>query len=163
MDETIKEQWIADLCSGEYVQGQGRLHKIKATYDYSTPQGDKPYTRTVRHEFCCLGVLCEQAVAAGIADRTLIGSEDDGHYAYHPAGTSYSETEEAEEVGANYVPKFIQQWAVLPDENPYVITPDSHVGPYPLYGPTTPLARLNDDVDNPVSFADLARVIERGL
>lgn len=51
MNEEIKAQWIAALRSGEYVQGQGTLHSVD---EYGNSQ------------FCCLGVLCDLAVKAGL-------------------------------------------------------------------------------------------------
>jgi len=42
----IKAQWVAALRSGEYVKGRNHLQKDG--------------------KFCCLGVLCELAVKAGI-------------------------------------------------------------------------------------------------
>lgn len=48
MDQTIKAQWVAALRSGEYEQGRGTLHN------------------PVANEYCCLGVLCDLAVRAGV-------------------------------------------------------------------------------------------------
>ncbi len=48
MDSEIKAQWVAALRSGEYQQGGGSLHN--------------PENNT----HCCLGVLCELAVQAGV-------------------------------------------------------------------------------------------------
>lgn len=39
MNKAVKKAWVAELRSGQYVQGTGRL-------------------RNMRDEFCCLGVLC---------------------------------------------------------------------------------------------------------
>jgi hypothetical protein len=50
MNTQIKERWVEELRNGKYKQGQGNLKAIK--------DGE------VRH--CCLGVLCELAVEAGI-------------------------------------------------------------------------------------------------
>jgi hypothetical protein len=51
MDQAIKAQWTAALRSGEYQQGTGQLRADDAD---GTPW------------FCCLGVLCELAVKAGV-------------------------------------------------------------------------------------------------
>lgn len=48
MNPAIKAQWVAALRSGEYQQGRNFLR---------TDEG-----------FCCLGVLCDLAVKAGVAD-----------------------------------------------------------------------------------------------
>lgn len=47
MDQAIKQEWVAALRSGEYVQGRG-------------------YLRDRHDKFCCLGVLCEIAVKHGV-------------------------------------------------------------------------------------------------
>lgn len=49
MDAAIKEQWVKDLRSGDFQQGQGVLEKDS--------------------EFCCLGVLCYRAAQAGVIER----------------------------------------------------------------------------------------------
>lgn len=43
MKEDIKDRWVANLTSGEYIQGEGQL-------------------RDESGKFCCLGVLCDMAV-----------------------------------------------------------------------------------------------------
>lgn len=50
VNKQVIRQWVADLRSGEYQQGRGGLCVI---------QGDDRW-------FCCLGVLMEQAVKAGV-------------------------------------------------------------------------------------------------
>jgi len=54
MNPEIKAQWVADLRSGEFEQGQNYLN--------------------VDGKLCCLGVLCEQAVKTGVID-----SHDNGY------------------------------------------------------------------------------------
>lgn len=49
MNPEIKAQWVAALRSGEYRQGRGALN--------------------ANEEYCCLGVLCDLAYKAGIAER----------------------------------------------------------------------------------------------
>ncbi len=51
MNENIKIKWIDALRSGEYAQGKSALH---------TKPTEGPET------FCCLGVLCDLAVKAGV-------------------------------------------------------------------------------------------------
>ena len=53
MNQEIKAQWVQALRSGEYEQGKSALHIIS---------GDG------KHTYCCLGVLCELAVKAGVAE-----------------------------------------------------------------------------------------------
>lgn len=61
MDQTIKEQWVAELRSGNLLQGVGFLH-----------QGDM---------YCCLGVLCK------IAEEQGATASNENHY--NPGVISY--------------------------------------------------------------------------
>jgi len=71
MDNTAKSQWLEKLRSGEYAQGRGRLRSSSNTY-------------------CCLGVLAEVAVEAGILSPAVEipeATEDyhfDGYFCYLP-------------------------------------------------------------------------------
>lgn len=49
MNKEIQRQWVAALRSGEYKQGHGVLES--------------------NGRFCCLGVLCDLAVKAGVVKR----------------------------------------------------------------------------------------------
>lgn len=53
MNKQVKREWIKALRSGEYVQTTGLLVRVEK-------EGDS---------FCCLGVLCELAVQAGVVPR----------------------------------------------------------------------------------------------
>ena len=55
MKKDIKDEWVRRLRSGDYEQGQGYLRF-----------GDK---------YCCLGVLCDMAVEAGVIEETHGPSE----------------------------------------------------------------------------------------
>lgn len=55
MNPEVKEQWLAALRSGEYVQGKNYL----AAPDINAPG---------EHVFCCLGVLTQLAVDEGVVD-----------------------------------------------------------------------------------------------
>lgn len=78
MNQEIKRQWIDALTSGKYKQG---YHQLK-TFD----------------GFCCLGVLCELAVEAGIINKL-----DEGYISEH--GYSYQ-----------FLPREVMAWAELDDE-----------------------------------------------
>lgn len=54
MNPEVKTEWLRALSSGEYVQAVGSLHEVGT-------EGDDRY--------CCLGVLCELAVKAGVTKR----------------------------------------------------------------------------------------------
>lgn len=55
MKKQIKDEWVRRLRSGDYEQGSGYLH-FQDTY-------------------CCLGVLCDMAVEAGVIEETYRPSE----------------------------------------------------------------------------------------
>ena len=138
MVESIKTEWLDDLRSGNFHQGSGKLHTATRNED-----------GTERHEFCCLGVLCERAVAAGIVERVDVSDEyaageDHTVYAYTPtegpnAGVPYP----------HYPPPAVAAWAGLPagDTNPYV---DTDTG-------RRVIANVNDEG---TTFTDLADMIE---
>ncbi len=56
MKKKVKDRWIADLRSGWYKQGRNNLR--------------------YKDKFCCLGVLCEQAVRDGVTFRTDEGGAE---------------------------------------------------------------------------------------
>jgi hypothetical protein len=62
MNQEVKPLWLAALRSGQYPQGQSTLRK---RYPDEGPD-----------TFCCLGVLCELAVAAGIIPAPRVDPED---------------------------------------------------------------------------------------
>lgn len=64
--------------------------------------------------YCCLGVLCEQAVAAGIAERVLHPSGD-GRVGYRRAGSS-------DPPAYNVLPLAVAAWAGLDDEVDPIVT-----------------------------------------
>jgi hypothetical protein len=126
----IKEQWTAALESGDYAQGKSEL-------------------RTAEDSYCCLGVLCDLAVQAGIAKwerRNFHGSDVQVWFAAPVSG-------DAQDSDSTFLPKFVKEWAGLDDTNPTV--PD----------PTEPdhksgLAMLNDDG---VPFTKIADRIKEHL
>lgn len=136
MDSVIKGQWLDDLRSGDFRQGKGTLHRVKRDDEGK-----------IVHEFCCLGVLCEQAVAAGVADRVLEGDDDNGRYRYYAAGTHHLETGES-----NYLPEVVRTWAGIDTYSPRVVHPEDGTDR------KIALADLNDSYDK--TFADIATVIE---
>jgi hypothetical protein len=128
VDQAIKEQWVADLTSGEYEQGRGHL--------------------CVNGKYCCLGVLCEQAVKAGVVTREVRLNYNGDSVVYY-----------AEE--SLILPAAVQMWAGVDSENPYVNTcVKSHT-----------LATLNDGevADSngpeipPLPFTEIAQLIDAQL
>jgi hypothetical protein len=74
MNKQEKDEWIAALRSGDFVQGYGRLND--------------------HNKYCCLGVKCELDVRAGrhgikdiidIAGIVLYGIEDDAIQGFTPS------------------------------------------------------------------------------
>ena len=119
MKQEIKERWVEALRSGKYEQGTGTL---------TTGSG----------RYCCLGVLCDLAVADGaIEPPTLVEAGDDGdRLAYR------NETE--------HLPRAVQLWAGLDQDSPEVHDPDEDYW--------KELVGLNDDVG--LTFHEIADLIE---
>lgn len=122
MNAEIKAQWVTDLRSGEFKQGTGYLN--------------------ADGKLCCLGVLCEQAVRAGV-----IGSG---------GGNGIIRYDGKEDI----LPKLVRVWAGLPDggdnpNNPHVIVDHEKVS----------LAELNDGENgwDPHTFGQIADIIEEQL
>ncbi len=79
MNPIIKAEWLTALRSGRYPKGKGRL---------VTDNGGKK-------TYCCLGVLCELAVEAGIIDGVPRTRVNDGSIT--PVGV--------------YLPDNVAEWA----------------------------------------------------
>ena len=114
MNPGIRAQWTAALRSGKYEQGTASLRS-----------GNK---------FCCLGVLCDLAVKAGV----LTGEPGEAGCAWYYHGA------------IDYLPEAVTEWAGLQDINQLAGDP----------GATEPLAVLNDDFA--WDFAQIADVIDGG-
>lgn len=98
MKAEIKYRWVNALTSGDYQQGNRRLHTVQDGV----------------HKFCCLGVLCEIAVQDGIVNRFFEGSQK--CYSYRSAS------------GENYphigvLPNSVGRWAGLYSANPQIVLP----------------------------------------
>jgi hypothetical protein len=123
MNQEIKAQWVAALRSGEYTQGKEAL-------------------RNDEGGFCCLGVLCELAIAAGVCAPAVYNN---GYNLWEYEGASST------------LPYSVMRWADLSSDNPPV--QDSC------------LAELNDGewdtdtgaVDNGMDFNEIADIIEEHL
>lgn len=129
MNPEIKAKWLAALRSGEYKQGRNRLR----TNVPGAPQ------------YCCLGVLCELAVEAGVVDRTdpelpVSGLARVGYYG------------RAEDISHVLPPASVVKWAGLAQD-------DGAFRPSDRSAPVT-LASLNDRGE---TFEYIARVIEENF
>lgn len=127
MNPDVRRTWVAALRSGEYAQASGKLTRLRE-------DGSRAH--------CCLGVLCELAVEAGV----LAPGVDAG----------LRVVEYGARGAFNYLPAEVVTWAQLDDANPTVGVPLIHVdGRY-----TRTLSALNDQG---TSFADIADLIEEQL
>ncbi len=119
MNPEVKAAWTQALRSGEYIQGVGHL----------VEDG----------KYCCLGVLCDLAVKAGIV------TEQGGHF------TTVTQDDGSYDEDNCYLPRSVQTWAGLNSRNPEVT----------LNGLNRPLAALNDS--RGVDFQGIADLIENRL
>lgn len=127
----VAKQWVETLRSGKYKQGHLGLETIDS--------------KTGEHSFCCLGVLCDLAVKAGVITRAdgprTITSE--GNLAVHFGRKDRSTAA---------LPPAVQEWAGL-------ATPAGrfdHGAKFDVRGSYSLMA-LND---TGMSFNDIANVIE---
>lgn len=91
--------WVAALRSGEYTQGQATLaHRLAG--------GDAPGLV----KYCCLGVACELAKAAGIVRSENMPNGD----------TQYTSVENPDDTGSDVLPLDVGRWLGISNEhNPY--------------------------------------------
>lgn len=89
MKESVKQEWVAALRSGHYMQGHG-------------------YLRDRDGGHCCLGVLCEIAVKHGVIPPAEI----------RPGDTVYSYICRDEGYDDIYLPEQVRDWAGLDSCNP---------------------------------------------
>lgn len=121
MNPEIKKQWLEALRSGTYVQGRDRL-------------------RTVDNKFCCLGVLSDLAVEAGVGQWEGLYFHDD----------SDDEDGYKDRSMANLTAGVIA-WAGVPGEDPVIDSPSSRY---------STAAGQND---RGASFEEIADMIEANL
>jgi len=83
VNEDVKRQWVAALRSGKYEQGRQRLEKDG--------------------RFCCLGVLCDLAVKAGVVERV--------HGEYEHGVVGFARPSDPEGPNASTPPWAVVKWA----------------------------------------------------
>lgn len=108
MNPEIKNAWIENLLSGKFEQGQQVLHNEE------------------NDTYCCLGVLCEMAVDAGVVTGVAV-TRTNGVQA-----TKYDKE-------STVLPTSVMEWAGIEQENP-----DTPIGGT-YAGRGLSLAELNDD------------------
>lgn len=99
MDTQEFEAWVGDLGSGKFPKG---------SYALRSKDPD-----TGEEKFCCLGVLCERARAAGIVERTgrTVGDNGQVKYGYRAKGSDHTPE-------YNILPPVVRDWAGLWACNP---------------------------------------------
>lgn len=133
MNTDVRDAWVAALRSGEYVRGTGLLHARDAS-------GVERY--------CCLGVLCALAEAAGVVSR----SEDDASVGDQQVRSIATVTSYGAATSYKFPPHEVLAWSGLPLSNPSVTDAD---------GEETTLVLMNDVQQE--SFTAIAAAIERSL
>jgi hypothetical protein len=123
----VRDLWTAALRSGRYEQTTGKLTRLDD--DDGQPMA-----------CCCLGVLCEVALEAGV-ELNLFSSE---------YGTRYYDHED------NFLPDRVRNWAGLNTGDPEVTR--TRVDDTPV---TSSLSFVNDEVR--LSFERIADLIEEQL
>lgn len=134
MRDDIKAKWVAALRSGDYEQGR----------NYLQSEG----------KFCCLGVLCEVAVAEGLDLRpidTIATKVVDGRMIEQPA-IAYVASSGDEDRFA-FPPREVYEWADIDFNAELHASPTVISSNYEIE-----LAELNDSGKH--TFADIADLIE---
>ena len=113
VNREVIEEWATALESGEYPQTRGALRRVR-------PYGDQPAG------FCCLGVLTELAVKAGVTEAAR--QNRDGTVSYR---NSWDENDPGLEMAQ--LPEIVRVWAGLPLADPtvsYLYTPEQVQGEF---------------------------------
>lgn len=117
MNKEIKDIWCSALRSGDYPQSAGDLRN--------------------KYGYCCLGVLCDLAVQAGVIDEPVVRGNDYPVWLYDGK--------------VSYLPVPVMDWAGVHESDPLVTDKN---------GALRTLAVLND---YPNDFRYIADVIEASL
>lgn len=125
MNPDVRATWVAALRSDRFRQGTGRLTRLD---------------EDGRAAHCCLGVLCELAVEAGVPVEVSERRWRDDE----PRERDYDGQD-------NYPPSSVLDWAGLDERNPRVV----------YQGSPLSLSDLNDSVE--LSFRGIADLVEEQL
>jgi hypothetical protein len=137
MRPEVKEKWLNALRSGEYQQGSDALKITSSEAD------DAPA------EYCCLGVLCDLAVKAGVIDEPVYDVTRDWVYG------------DDKETSWTSLPETVSRWAGLVSEDGYDISDPYVRVPHPRGGEVSrSLSSINDSGK---TFEDIAQIIEEQL
>lgn len=127
MKAHVKALWVTALRSGEYGQADGSLREVDT------------------NNFCCLGVLCDVAVKAGVPVEVRV-QDDRVTYDGEP----------------DFLPESVREWAGLDDANPRVRYMASNGLGNPVEMVET-LSSVNDDYENDGTFGCIPDLIEAQL
>lgn len=127
MDPEIRAKWTAKLRSDEFEQGVNRLN-------YIDPKDG-------RRKNCCLGVLCELAVDAGV----VMTSEEGRCIAYGVYANATS------------LPEEVMEWCGLGSDDPILFK-----RPYADGSGGTPITCAAANDDEHLTFAQIADLIDGG-
>jgi hypothetical protein len=138
MNPEIKARWVAWLRANADKQARGRLQRITAT------NNDNGIG------FCCLGGLCEIAVADGIIGRKIIDPRNIDPWVEHGSQlvVSYGANRDW---NANSLPEDVVNWAGLHSMDPALV----------VAGERHPLTNINDILR--LNFRQIADLIEQQL
>lgn len=135
MNPEVKAKWVAALRSGKYDQGRGQLR---------SPDG----------YFCCLGVLCELAVAENVTNLIKVNQDYPDYLVGSFFAYYYGEQKDQE-----VPPIEVRKWAGFNHNE----LPDLRVDDEEAYGgeSMTEIVTLNDEEG--YTFEQLADLIEEQL
>jgi hypothetical protein len=102
MSANVRDAWIAKLRSGEVAQGDGMLH-------WRPPAEDDP------PHLCCLGVLCELAVEAGVVTRVVEESRSSVGTRVGYVAVGSDADDDDDDVEYAVLPPAVVDWAGLRD------------------------------------------------
>lgn len=137
MNPEVKEAWCQALESGEYRQGEGYLRLVTPAKGSERTPG-----------YCCLGVLCELALKAGIITAEHLDADDPGRHTVVQYGEGWDGS-------CAVLPNVVRDWAGLgSNRTPALVT-------VTVGDEETQLSRLNDSGE--YDFPAIAQVIRECL
>lgn len=132
MKPEIKQEWVAELRSGDYIQGRGNLKTKRTFYD------------DVTIEHCCLGVLCDIAVKHDVIPEPTVSL-----YSYY-----YGSNQDTA-----ILPVEVVNWAGMDEEGPSGGL-EKVVPPKSIDTIQDDIDCLTQANDNGYTFAEIADIIE---
>lgn len=155
MNAEVKALWLDALRSGEYQQTKGRLRR-------DNPIDPEDLDDGYNAGYCCLGVLCDLAVKAGVTQLHEEKPYADSSYEEERNYTVYNYGASKDHRYGSVLPPEVAQWAGLegPDAtNPYVEPPTEE--PSAANDWTfSPHATLASENDGGKPFEEIAKIIE---